>query len=106
MTEPTSHVPPIGATASMPPVEHHEGERSPVFGDLEVEKPRTHPLTYAALALATLALLLSIAALSRDDGGEEYREVRIGSNDCVIGEAEAEGDDDADVLYCRAANLP
>lgn len=64
------------------------------------EKPRTHPVTYAALALAALALLLSILAMSRG-GDDGYRQVKIGANDCVIGKQA-----DADVLYCRAANVP
>jgi hypothetical protein len=65
-----------------------------------VERPKSHPLTYAALALATLALLLSIAALTRhDDHG--YRRVQVAGRDCVIGRQNS-----TDVLYCAAANTP
>ena len=64
------------------------------------EKPRTHPVTYGALALAALAFLLSVVALSRG-GGDGYRQVKIGTNDCVIGKQA-----DADVLYCRTPNVP
>ena len=127
VSDPTSYIPRPGAspdeTTALPPIEDErspepeplpqplpEPEPAPVgdgpssgpLGDLRVEKPRTHPLTYAALALAALALIFSIAALGGDDG-EEFRKVRIGDADCVIGEDEA---DDGDVLYCRAAGVP
>jgi hypothetical protein len=96
-------------TATFPPIReephvHHEDDdgaaRSPL--DLRVEKPRTHPLTYAALALGALALILSIAALTRGSG-EEFRRVQFGETECVIGEAESDG---SDVLYCRAGAPP
>jgi hypothetical protein len=76
-----------------------DGHRGPL-DDVKVERPRTHPLTYLALVLGTLALILSLAALTRDDGGG-YRQVRIGGHDCVIGQQ-----DDADVLYCQTSSLP
>lgn len=65
------------------------------FDDVRVERPKTHPVTYAALALGTLALLLSILAMARnnDDG---YRRVQVNSQDCVIGSQNG-----TDVLYCR-----
>lgn len=108
-TESRPVVPLPGDTSTFPPIRegshgHPEDDgpptRSPL--DLRVEKPRTHPLTYAALALGTLALLLSIAALTRDTG-EEFRRVQFGETDCVIGEAESDG---SDVLYCRAGAPP
>lgn len=68
--------------------------------DITPEKPKSHPVAYAALALATLALLLPLLGRGGDgDGG--YRQVRIGENDCVIGQQ-----GDADVLYCRTPAIP
>lgn len=63
------------------------------------ERLGTHPIAYAALAIAALALLLSW--LNMGDGAERFRQVKIGDQDCVIGQQA-----DADVLYCRAANVP
>lgn len=63
------------------------------------ERPRTHPIAYAALALATLALLLSLFGLRDDDNG--FRQVKVGTADCVIGQQ-----DGVDVLYCRASGVP
>jgi hypothetical protein len=67
---------------------------------VRVEEPRRHPLTYAALTLSLLALLLSIIALSR--GGDPVHKVRVGNNDCVS----VAQDTGPDALYCRTAALP
>jgi hypothetical protein len=75
------------------------GHRGPL-DDVKVERPRTHPLTYLALALGTLALILSLAALTRHDGGG-YRQVKIGGHECVIGEQNG-----ADILYCQTSSVP
>ena len=69
--------------------------------DIAIETPRTHPVAYAALALGTLALLLSLGGLFRGHGDGGFRQVKIGSNDCVIGHQA-----DADVLYCRTPAPP
>lgn len=74
--------------------------RSPI-GDVRVEEPRRHPLTYAALALSLLALLLSIAALAKG-GGNDVNRVRVGNNDCVSVAQDA----GPDALYCRTGALP
>jgi hypothetical protein len=95
----TSVSPPIVAPTASAGATSTGDHRGPL-DDIEVERPRTHPLTYLALALGTLALLLSLAALARHDG-HGYRQVKIGANDCVIGRQAG-----ADVLYCRAANVP
>jgi hypothetical protein len=73
--------------------------RSPL-GDVHVEEPRRHPLTYAALALSLLALILSIAALA--SGGDDVRRVRVGNNDCVS----VAQDNGPAALYCRTGALP
>ena len=73
--------------------------RSPL-SDVHVEEPRRHPLTYAALALSLLALVLSIAALAA--GGDDVSRVRVGNNDCVS----VAQDSGPNALYCRTSALP
>jgi hypothetical protein len=73
----------------------------PKLGGLRVEEPRRHPLTYAALALSVLALILSIAALA-SGGDDPVRPLRVGNNDCVT----VAPDTGPDALYCRTAGLP
>jgi hypothetical protein len=71
------------------------------IGSVQVEEPRRHPLTYAALGLSLLALLLSIVALSRT-GGDNVNRVRVGNNDCVS----VTQDTGPAALYCRTGALP
>jgi hypothetical protein len=73
----------------------------PTIGKLRVEEPRRHPLTYAALGLSLLALLLSIVALSQG-GGDNVNRVRVGNNDCVS----VAQDTGPSALYCRTGALP
>jgi hypothetical protein len=74
--------------------------RSPL-GDVHVEEPRRHPLTYAALVLSLLALVLSIAALA-GNGDDDVTKVRVGNNDCVS----VAQDTGPAALYCRTGALP
>lgn len=78
-----------------------ESHNGPSIGKVQVEEPRRHPLTYAALALSLLALLLSIVALSRG-GGNDVNRVRVGNNDCVS----VAQDSGPAALYCRTGGLP
>jgi hypothetical protein len=76
------------------------GHRNPLE-DVTPERPKTHPVAYAALGLAALALLLSLFGLrSNDDGG--FRQVKVGNADCVIGPQ----DNGPDVLFCRTGAVP
>lgn len=89
-------IPPAAETA----VSERPPPRRGPLDDVQIEKPRTHPVAYAALALATLALLLSLFGGGDGDGG--YRQVKVGNADCVIGpQADA-----ADALYCRTPPVP
>jgi hypothetical protein len=72
-----------------------------LLGDLRVEEARRHPLTYAALALSLLALVLAIAALA-GGGNNDPRRVRVGNNDCVS----VPQDSGPAALYCRTGALP
>jgi len=74
---------------------------APMFGNLRIEEPRRHPLTYAALGLAILGLLLSIIALARPSGND-VRPLRVGNNDCVS----VAQDTGPAALYCRTGGLP
>lgn len=73
----------------------------PTIGKLQVEEPRRHPLTYAALGLSLLALLLSLIALTQG-GGDDVTRVRVGNNDCVS----VAQDTGPAALYCRTGGLP
>jgi hypothetical protein len=98
----TAVIDPVSAPAIAPTAAVHEGRSTrdhSVLSDVTPERPKTHPVAYAALALATLALLLSLLGMRHDDGG--YRQVKIGTNDCVIGRQAG-----ADVLYCRTPTVP
>jgi hypothetical protein len=96
-----------GERPSIPPTPRplrEEATNDPGFKNplehVTVERPGTHPIAYAALAIAALALLLSLLSMG-NGGSDKFREVRIGNQDCVIGRQ-----GDADVLYCRAAAVP
>ena len=63
--------------------------------EIRPENPKRNPVTYAALAIATLALLLSILALSRDTGPDQ---VQVGDKRCIVDRIEG---NDADTLFCQ-----
>ena len=86
-------------TGYEPSAADRTSSRSPL-SDVHVEEPRRHPLTYAALALSLLALVLSIAALAA--GGDDVSRVRVGNNDCVS----VAQDSGPNALYCRTSALP
>lgn len=85
----TTTIPPVSPTTVAATPRQHD---SPL-DNVKPEPPRTHPVTYGALALATLALILSLFAM-RDDG-DGFRQVQVNGNDCVIGPRA-----DTDALYC------
>ncbi|MDP1794200.1 MAG: hypothetical protein Q8K63_08690 [Acidimicrobiales bacterium] len=99
-------VPVIPATPETPRLDLTREEatrpRNPL-DDITPEKPKSHPIAYAALAIATLALLLSLLGL-RGGGDGDYREVKVGNADCVIGPQQAA--DGTDVLFCRTGAVP
>jgi hypothetical protein len=87
-------------TGYEPTASDRPGLRS-TLSDVQVEEPRRHPLTYAALVLSLLALLLAITALSTGNGSDVNR-VRVGNNDCVS----VTQDSGPAALYCRTGALP
>jgi hypothetical protein len=94
-------IPPAPASATTSDAPRLTPKPRRLLDDITFETPRTHPVAYAALALAALALLLSLAGLLSGGGDGGYRQVKIGNADCVIGHQ-----DGADVLYCRAPAVP
>ena len=89
----------LEATAPRTETTNHEPHSNPL-ADVKPETLRTHPVAYAALAIAVFALLISVVA-ARGNSSDDFRQVRIGANDCVIGQ-----DAGVDVLYCRTAAVP
>jgi hypothetical protein len=63
---------------------------------VQPEKPRQHPIAYAALALSVIALLW-LAVLSASSGDNGYQKVRVGTQDCVSVPQDA----GPAALYCR-----
>lgn len=66
---------------------------------VQPEKPRQHPVTYAALALSVIALLW-LAVLTANSGNDGYQKVRVGSSDCVS----VPQDSGPAALYCRTGS--
>ena len=63
--------------------------------EVRPEDPKRNPVTYAALAIALLALLLSIVALSRDTGPEQ---IDVGGKRCIVQHIDG---NDANTLFCQ-----
>lgn len=63
--------------------------------EIRPEDPKRNPVTYAALIVATLALILSILALTRDTGPEQ---VQVGDKRCIVDRIEG---NEADTLFCQ-----
>lgn len=68
--------------------------------DIKPEQPRRHPIAYAALGLAVIALLW-LAVLS-SHSGSDFQKVRVGNQDCVS----VPQDNGPAALYCRTSGLP
>ncbi len=78
-----------------PPVEVRGSTGSSHHVDVRPEDPKRNPVTYAALAIALLALLLSIVALTRHPGS---RQVDVGGKRCIVERIDG---NDADTLFCQ-----
>lgn len=96
----TAVLDPDPTIAQAPRVDRGTRKPSPL-DNIKPELPRTHPVTYLAVGLATLALLLSIFAISRGGDGGGFRRVKVNGQDCVI---QMTGDTDA--LFCAAGPQP
>jgi hypothetical protein len=86
-----------------PPMETRESPASTAsatagHGHREVrpEDPKRNPITYLALAIAMLALILSVAALTRDNGPHQ---IDVGGKRCIVDRIDG---NDADTLFCQS----
>jgi hypothetical protein len=82
------------------PARRGSDNSSPV-ADITPEKPRRHPIAYAALGLSILSLLW-LAVLTSNQGDDGFQKVRVGSQDCVS----VPQDSGPAALYCRTAGVP
>ena len=98
--EPTTPIPvaqePVAVratgSASTTPAEHH----SSPLGDVRPEDPKRNPMTYLALGIALLALLLSLIALTRDTGPNQ---IDVDGRRCIIDRIDG---NEADTLFCQS----
>ena len=63
---------------------------------ITAEEPRTHPLTYAAIIISILALLLSFVAIVDDPNPAQ---VQVGEKVCLVQNIEGE---DLARLFCQS----
>ena len=64
--------------------------------DVRPEDPKRNPVTYVALGIALLALLLSLLALTRDNGPNQ---IDVGGKRCIVDRIEG---NEADTLFCQS----
>lgn len=64
--------------------------------DVRPEDPKRNPITYVALGIALLALLLSLLALTRDNGPNQ---IDVGGKRCIVDRIEG---NEADTLFCQS----
>jgi hypothetical protein len=83
---------PIPTTYAPPPTAHadHGGRR-----EVRPEDPKRNPVTYVALAIAVLALVLSLVALGRHTGPHQ---IDVGGRRCIVDRIEG---NKADTLFCQ-----
>jgi hypothetical protein len=63
--------------------------------DIRPEDPKRNPITYLALGIALLALLLSLFALTRDTGPKQ---VEVGGRRCIVDRIDG---NKTDTLFCQ-----
>lgn len=64
--------------------------------DVRPEDPKRNPVTYVALGIALLALLLSLLALTRDNSPDQ---IDVGGKRCIVDRIEG---NEADTLFCQS----
>lgn len=93
---PIEHTQTIPVAPEAPVAVRGSGTSSSHVGDVRPEDPKRNPVTYAALAIALLALVLSIAALTRDSGGPD--QIEVGGKRCLVQRID---DNKAATLFCQ-----
>lgn len=91
----TQQIPTAPAAVQPTPVEVRGQSSHGGMQEVRPEDPKRNPVTYIALAIATLALLLSIAALTRDNGPHQ---IDVGGKRCIVDRIDG---NDADTLFCQ-----
>ena len=79
-----------------PPVEVRGATGASPLHDVRPEDPKRNPITYVALGIAVLALLLSLLALTRDNGPNQ---IDVGGKRCIVDRIEG---NEADTLFCQS----
>lgn len=97
--QPTQQFPTAPAAShatTSPPVEVRGSTGSSPLQDVRPEDPKRNPVTYVALGIALLALLLSLLALTRDTSPDQ---IDVGGKRCIVDRIEG---NDADTLFCQS----
>lgn len=84
------------APEATPPVEVRGASGSNPLQDVRPENPKRNPITYLALGIALLALLLSLVALTRDNSPDQ---IDVGGKRCIVDRIEG---NEADTLFCQS----
>ena len=91
--QPTQQFP--TAPQAQPPVEVRGSAGSDPVHEIRPEDPKRNPVTYVALGIAILALLLSMLALTRDTSPDQ---IDVGGKRCIVDRIEG---NEADTLFCQ-----
>lgn len=92
---PVPQEPPVVVRAAGSTSAAAEAHSTPL-GDLRPEDPKRNPITYLALGIALLALLLSLFALTRDTGPNQ---IDVDGRRCIIDRIDG---NEADTLFCQS----
>jgi hypothetical protein len=85
-----------GAPAGPAPVAVRGSTPGGDLHDIRPEDPKRNPITYLALGIAVLALLLSLFALTRDTGPNQ---IDVGGRRCIVDRIDG---NKADTLFCQS----
>ena len=97
--QPTQQFPTAPAAshaATATPVEVRGSTGSGPLQEVRPEDPKRNPVTYVALGIALLALLLSLLALTRDTSPDQ---IDVGGKRCIVDRIEG---NEADTLFCQS----
>ncbi len=96
--QPTQQFPtaPAASHTATPPVEVRGSTGSSPLQEVRPEDPKRNPVTYVALGIALLALLLSLLALTRDTSPDQ---IDVGGKRCIVDRIEG---NEADTLFCQS----
>lgn len=93
---PTSQFPTAPPAQPAPAVEVRGAAGNGPLDEIRPEDPKRNPITYLALGIALLALLLSLLALTRDTSPDQ---IDVGGKRCIVDRIEG---NEADTLFCQS----